>query len=165
MVLFSKGSSVRESPEDKQATVPCAMGSAKISWQVNLALYTGHPLLSTGTRHFQGPPPGGVASARRSTGPPLHQQLTHQGKAPGGGPVRPTGPGRHSSRRPVPSGPRGNVPMPSGPLCMTSSSSKSPGWRAAKRTKPYLTWSNSPAKVGGLLDPWTVRVSGTAETE
>ena len=38
MVLLSEGSSVKESPEDKQASVPCVRGSAKISRQVTLAL-------------------------------------------------------------------------------------------------------------------------------
>ena len=37
----SEGSSVKESPEDKQASVPCVKGSAKISRWVTLALYTG----------------------------------------------------------------------------------------------------------------------------
>ena len=41
MVLLSEGSSVKESPEDKQACAPCVRGSAKISQQVTLALYTG----------------------------------------------------------------------------------------------------------------------------
>ena len=40
MALLSEGSSVKESPEDKQASVPCVRGSAKISWQGTLALYT-----------------------------------------------------------------------------------------------------------------------------
>ena len=31
MVLLSEGSSVKESPEDKQASAPCVRGSAKIS--------------------------------------------------------------------------------------------------------------------------------------
>ena len=39
MVLLSEGSSVKESPEDKQACAPCVRGSAKISWRVTLALY------------------------------------------------------------------------------------------------------------------------------
>ena len=41
MVLLSEGSSVKESPEDKQASAPCVRGSAKISWRVTLALYSG----------------------------------------------------------------------------------------------------------------------------
>ena len=41
MVLLSEGSSAKESPEDKQASAPCARGSAKSSQQVTLALYTG----------------------------------------------------------------------------------------------------------------------------
>ena len=41
MVLLSEGSSVKESPEDKQACAPCIRGSAKISRRVTLALYTG----------------------------------------------------------------------------------------------------------------------------
>ena len=41
MVLLSEGSSVKESPEDKQASAPCVRGSAKISRRVTLALYTG----------------------------------------------------------------------------------------------------------------------------
>ena len=40
MVLLSEGSSVKESPEDKQACAPCVRESAKISWRVTLALYT-----------------------------------------------------------------------------------------------------------------------------
>ena len=38
--LLSEGQSVKENPEDKQASVPCVMGSAKISRRVTLALYT-----------------------------------------------------------------------------------------------------------------------------
>ena len=41
MALLSQGSSVKESPEDKGASAPCVRGSAKISWRVTLALYTG----------------------------------------------------------------------------------------------------------------------------
>ena len=41
MALLSEGSSLKESPEDKQASAPCIKGSAKISRQVTLALYTG----------------------------------------------------------------------------------------------------------------------------
>ena len=41
MVLLSEGSSVKESPVDKQASAPCVRGSAKISRRVTLALYTG----------------------------------------------------------------------------------------------------------------------------
>ena len=41
MALLYEGSSVKESPENKQASAPCVRGSAKISWQVTLALYTG----------------------------------------------------------------------------------------------------------------------------
>ena len=40
MVQLSEGSSVKESPEEKQASSPCIRGSAKISWWVTLALYT-----------------------------------------------------------------------------------------------------------------------------
>ena len=40
MALLSKGSSVKESPEDKQASVPCVKGNTKISRRVSLALYT-----------------------------------------------------------------------------------------------------------------------------
>ena len=40
MALFSEGSSVKESPEDKQAFAPCVRGSAKISRRVTLAIYT-----------------------------------------------------------------------------------------------------------------------------
>ena len=42
MALLSEGSSVKESPEDKQASAPCVKGSAKISRRVILALYTGN---------------------------------------------------------------------------------------------------------------------------
>ena len=41
MAVLSEGSSVKESPEDKQASAPCVRGSAKISQRVTLALYTG----------------------------------------------------------------------------------------------------------------------------
>ena len=41
MVLLSEGSSVKGSPEDKQASAPSIRGSAKISRRVTLALYTG----------------------------------------------------------------------------------------------------------------------------
>ena len=41
MALLSEGSSVKESPEDKQTSVPCVKGSAKISRQVTLACFTG----------------------------------------------------------------------------------------------------------------------------
>ena len=40
MALLSEGSSVKESPEDKQASVPCVKGSAKISWRFTLAHFT-----------------------------------------------------------------------------------------------------------------------------
>ena len=40
MVLLSESSSVKESPEDKQACAPCVRGSAKISWRITLALHT-----------------------------------------------------------------------------------------------------------------------------
>ena len=40
--ILSEGSSVKESPGDKQASAPCVRGSAKISRRVTLALYTGH---------------------------------------------------------------------------------------------------------------------------
>ena len=40
MALLSEGSSVKESPEDKQVSAPCVKGSAKISRRVTLALYT-----------------------------------------------------------------------------------------------------------------------------
>ena len=43
MVLLSEGSSIKESPEDKQACAPCVRGSAKISRRVTLALYTRGP--------------------------------------------------------------------------------------------------------------------------
>ena len=39
--MLSEGSSVKGSPEDKQPSGPCIKGSAKISWRVTLALYTG----------------------------------------------------------------------------------------------------------------------------
>ena len=39
--MLSKGSSVKGSPEDKQASALCFGGSAKISRRVTLALYTG----------------------------------------------------------------------------------------------------------------------------
>ena len=39
--MSSEGSSVKGSPEDKQAYAPDVRGSAKISQQVTLALYTG----------------------------------------------------------------------------------------------------------------------------
>ena len=41
MALLFEDSSVKESSEDKQASAPCARGSAKISRRVTLALYTG----------------------------------------------------------------------------------------------------------------------------
>ena len=41
MVGVSEGSSVKGSPEDKQPSGPYIKGSAKISQQVTLALYTG----------------------------------------------------------------------------------------------------------------------------
>ena len=41
MALLSEELSVKESPEDKQSSASCVRGSAKISWQVTLALYTG----------------------------------------------------------------------------------------------------------------------------
>ena len=40
MALLSEGSSVKESPEDKQISVPCVKGSAKISRRVTLARFT-----------------------------------------------------------------------------------------------------------------------------
>ena len=39
--VLSEGLSVKGSPEDKQPSGPCIKGSAKISWWVTLALYTG----------------------------------------------------------------------------------------------------------------------------
>ena len=39
--MLSEGSSVKGSPEDKQPSGPYIKGSAKISWRVTLALYTG----------------------------------------------------------------------------------------------------------------------------
>ena len=39
--MLSEGSSVKGSPEDKQPSGPCIKGSAKISWRVTLAHYTG----------------------------------------------------------------------------------------------------------------------------
>ena len=39
--MLPEGSSVKESPEDKQGSTPYIRGSAKISRQVNLALHTG----------------------------------------------------------------------------------------------------------------------------
>ena len=39
--MLSEGSSVKGSPEDKQASAPYVRGSAKISRRVTLALYTG----------------------------------------------------------------------------------------------------------------------------
>ena len=39
--MLSEGSSVKGSPEDKQSSGPCIKGSAKISWRVILAHYTG----------------------------------------------------------------------------------------------------------------------------
>ena len=39
--MLSEGSSVKESPEDKQTSGLCIKGSAKISRRVTLALYTG----------------------------------------------------------------------------------------------------------------------------
>ena len=41
MALLSEDSSVKESPEDKQTSVPCAKGRAKISRRVTLARFTG----------------------------------------------------------------------------------------------------------------------------
>ena len=41
MALLSEGSSVKESPEDKQASAPCVRGSTKISRWVTLTLYIG----------------------------------------------------------------------------------------------------------------------------
>ena len=38
--MLSEDSSVKGSPEDKQACVPFMRESVKISWQVTLALYT-----------------------------------------------------------------------------------------------------------------------------
>ena len=40
MALLSEGLGVKESPEDKQSSVPGVRESAKISWWVILALYT-----------------------------------------------------------------------------------------------------------------------------
>ena len=42
--MLSEGSSVKGSPEDKQPSGPCIKGSAKISWRVTLAHYTGGTL-------------------------------------------------------------------------------------------------------------------------
>ena len=39
MPLLSEGSSVKESPEDKQTSVPCVRGSAKISRRVTGTLH------------------------------------------------------------------------------------------------------------------------------
>ena len=53
MVLFSEGSSVKESPEDKQTSAPCVRGSATISQRVTLVLYTGgNMLLITNITNF-----------------------------------------------------------------------------------------------------------------
>ena len=41
MVQLAEGSSVKESPEDKQASTPCIRGGAKISRRVTLALHIG----------------------------------------------------------------------------------------------------------------------------
>ena len=45
MALLSEGSSVKESPVDKQAFAPCVKGSAEISRWVTLVLYTGMQLI------------------------------------------------------------------------------------------------------------------------
>ena len=50
MALLSEGSSVKENPEDKQASAPCVRGSAKISRRVTLALYTGMDKKTTSCR-------------------------------------------------------------------------------------------------------------------
>ena len=42
--MLSEGSSVKGSPEDKQASAPYIRGSAKISWRVTLAHFTGPEL-------------------------------------------------------------------------------------------------------------------------
>ena len=39
--MLSEGSGVKGSPEDKQPSGPYIKGSAKISWRVTLAFYTG----------------------------------------------------------------------------------------------------------------------------
>ena len=44
--MLSEGSSVKESPEDKQPSGPFIKGSAKISRWVTLALYTSTPVLN-----------------------------------------------------------------------------------------------------------------------
>ena len=41
MALLSEGSSVKESPKDKQASVPCVKGCTKILWWVTRACFTG----------------------------------------------------------------------------------------------------------------------------
>ena len=51
--MLSEGSSVKGSPEDKQASGPCIKGSAKISWRVTLALYTGLPTTDSQREHSQ----------------------------------------------------------------------------------------------------------------
>ena len=43
--MLSEGSSVKGSPEDKQASAPYIRGSAKISWRVTLAHFTGSKLI------------------------------------------------------------------------------------------------------------------------
>ena len=40
MALLSEGSSIKESPEVKQTSVPCVKGSAKISQWVTLVCFT-----------------------------------------------------------------------------------------------------------------------------
>ena len=45
MVLLSEGSGIKGSPEDKQVSVPCVTGNAKISRRVTLALHTGTVIL------------------------------------------------------------------------------------------------------------------------
>ena len=56
MVQLSEGSSVKESPEDKQASAPCIRGSAKISRWVTLALYTGPDLIHSSFCVIENPP-------------------------------------------------------------------------------------------------------------
>ena len=50
--LLSEGSSVKESPEDKQASAPCVRGSAKISRRVTRALYTRPDLYIISDVHY-----------------------------------------------------------------------------------------------------------------
>ena len=50
--MLPEGTSVKGSPEDKQPSGPCIKGSAKISWQVTLALYTGFKCVLQGALYF-----------------------------------------------------------------------------------------------------------------